>query len=128
MVSVEIMRSRVQSTENFIETANDKINRLRACRARLMGQEITMAHAKHTFKEPALTKDTWYGKHANEFDAEREAEVVNSYNDLLNEVGETIEKATREIQSTQEVIHHQHSLLSDYRIGLERAIEREKER
>ncbi|GAF13736.1 hypothetical protein JCM19046_3893 [Bacillus sp. JCM 19046] len=122
-MSVEIMRDRIQSTENFIESANDKINRLRACRARLIGQEITMGNAKHKFKEPELTKETWYGKHANEFDEEREAEVVNSYNDLLNEVGETIEKATREIQSTQDVINHQHRLLSDYRMGLERAIE-----
>ncbi|MBM7840683.1 chorismate mutase [Alkalihalobacillus xiaoxiensis] len=118
-MSVEIMRDRIQSTENFIESANDKINRLRACRARLIGQEITMGNAKHKFKEPELTKETWYGKHANEFDEEREAEVVNSYNDLLNEVGETIEKATREIQSTQDVISHQNRLLSDYKIGLE---------
>ncbi|GIN11890.1 hypothetical protein J26TS2_17570 [Shouchella clausii] len=53
--------------------------------------------------------------------------MVSPYQDLLNEVGDTIEKATNEISATQDVTNFQSSLLSNYQIGLERAIEREKE-
>ncbi|PAD91732.1 YwqH-like family protein [Shouchella clausii] len=126
-MSVEFYRNRIRETENAIQAANEKIARLRACRAHLIGQEIIMGDTKHTFKEPELTKENWYGKHADELDAERESEVVSPYQDLLNEVGDTIEKATNEISATQDVVNFQSSLLSNYQIGLERAIEREKE-
>ncbi|GIN11891.1 hypothetical protein J26TS2_17580 [Shouchella clausii] len=58
-MSVEFYRNRIRETENAIQAANEKIARLRACRARLIGQEIIMGDTKHTFKELELTKENW---------------------------------------------------------------------
>ncbi|MBU8595941.1 YwqH-like family protein [Shouchella clausii] len=127
-MSVEYFRQQIHSTEAFIAEANEKLRRLRECRSKLLSQEGTMADDRAQFKEPELSNETWNGKHADQFEQTRESEVVSTYQELIDTTGDAIERTDRQISMTVDVISHQNSLLSNYKIGLENAIEREREK
>ncbi|WP_054712624.1 DUF5082 family protein [Bacillus sp. JCM 19041] len=125
-MSVESFRQRISLLESGIVEDQERLSRLRSCRARLIGQESIMSHSNTKFKEPVLTQATWAGKQADQFEDLRETEVVSPYQDLLDAVGDAIERTERKISERTDALTLQYSNLSNARAGLENALERER--
>lgn len=125
-MSVEVFRQRITTLENGIADEQERIRRLQSCRARLIGQESIMSHASTKFKEPVLTQATWGGKHADQFEDLRDTEVVTPYQELLDSVGDAIERTERKIDERQDALTLQFTNLNNAQVGLENARERER--
>lgn len=125
-MSEEIFRQRITTLENGIAEEQERIRRLQSCRARLIGQESIMSHASTKFKEPVLTQATWGGKQSDQFEDLRDTEVVTPYQELLDSVGDAIERTERKIDERQDVLTWQFINLNNAQAGLENVLERER--
>lgn len=58
------------------------VARLQACKGELSGKQSEFHDNEKKCMEPELTLTTWHGKHADEFDEIREADIHASYVEL----------------------------------------------